>query len=520
LKLHFFGAAGHVAGSCFMLETGKRKILIDCGMFQGSKALRERNYGEFPFNPSEIDFLILTHAHIDHSGLIPKLVKKGFEGRIYCSTATKELCSLLLPDSGYIQVMEVERKNRKLKRAGQPLLTPIYTPDDAEMAMAQFSAVRRKEIVTIDSEIKFRLNEAGHILGATIVELWVGDIKIVFTGDLGNKDQPIIKDPDYIEEADYLVIESTYGSRNHTFIGDNEKKLTEIIKETFARGGNLIIPSFAVARTQDLLYHLHNIKNSNEFKELNIYVDSPLAINATKVFCERKEYYDQETKDLEEACESSALVFEGVKFTPSVEESMALNTIEKEAIIISASGMAEAGRIKHHLKHNLWREESTILFVGYQAQGTLGRRIVDGEKIVRIHGEEIMVKANIISLDGFSSHADQKGLLEWVGNIKKPPKQVFVVHGEKESSQELAKAISEKFNIKTTVPSIGEVFELKDSDSIQLVSPPDSSEEHIRILYGQIIKCLDTKVNVGLAKKNNEELLEKLARIMDYVQKI
>jgi len=489
-------------------------------MFQGNKTLKDRNYNDFPFAPNEIDFVLLTHAHIDHSGLIPKLVKSGFKGKIYCSDATKDLCSLVLPDSGFIQVMEVERKNRKLSRAGEPLLTPIYTPDDAYFAMTQFQGVPLKKLITINDNIQFRLNESGHILGASIIELWVDNKKIVFTGDLGNKNQPVINDPDYIKDADYLVIESTYGNRNHTDLYNKEERLIEIIKDTFERGGNLIIPAFAVARTQDLIYYLHRIKNSNVFDDLKIYVDSPLAVSSTEVFCKRKEYYDEETNSLMQYGDGCPFVFDGITFTQSVKESMELNQIDSGAIIISASGMAEAGRIKHHLKHNLWREESTILFVGYQAAGTLGRRIVDGEKIVRVHGENIAVKAKIVSMDGFSAHADKNGLLDWLEHFESFPKEVFVVHGEEESSLEFAKIIKEKFNAKVAIPKLNEVYEISDTRLEKVTEAIEMTDEQVRILYGEIIKMLDIKVTAGLRRKEYQRLIDKLSMVADYIRKI
>lgn len=520
MKLHFFGAAQCVTGSCYMIETDYHKFLIDCGMFQGSKVLKERNYNEFPFAPNDIDFVILTHAHIDHSGLIPKLVKHGFKGKVYCSHATRDLCSLMLPDSGFIQEMEVERKNRKLKRAGEPLLTPIYTSDDATFAMNNFMGVKLKEIITVNNSVRFRLNEAGHILGASIVELWVDNEKIVFTGDIGNKNQPVVKDPDYIKEADYLVMESTYGNRNHMDMDDKEERLLQIIKETFEKGGNLIIPAFAVARTQDLLYYLHTIKSKNLFNDFDIYVDSPLAVNATKVFCERREFYDDETAALAEGNGGCPFVFDGITFTQSVQESMALNNKKSGAIIISASGMADAGRIKHHLKHNLWREECTVLFVGYQAVGTLGRRIKDGEEVVRIHGEEVAVKANVVFLDGFSAHADQKGLLDWLGGFEKFPKQVFVAHGEEEASNELASIINNMFKTEAIVPKLNETYEIVGEKSEQVVSGESISDVQVRVLYGEVIKRLDEKVAVGMSRQEYQRLLDKLSRVMDYVNKI
>lgn len=520
MKIHFYGAASCVTGSCYVIDTEKRKFMIDCGMFQGNKAMKDRNYTEFPFNPAEIDFMILTHAHVDHSGLIPKLVKKGFKGTIFCTTATKDLCTIVLPDSGYIQEMEVERKNRKLSRAGEPLLEPIYTSNDAFDSLNLFHGVPMKDIITIDDEISFKFNEAGHILGSSIIELWVGGEKIVFSGDLGNKNQPIIKDPDYISEADYLVIESTYGDRKHSDQYNKEEKLIEIIKDTFARGGNLIIPAFAVERTQDLLYYLHNIKNSGIFDNLPIYVDSPLAIKATNIFCNRQEYYDAETAELAKFNNECPFIYDDITFTQTAEESKNINTIKTGSIIISASGMAEAGRIKHHLKHNLWRAESTVLFVGYQAIGTLGRRIKDGEKTVRIHGEEVAVNAKILYLDGFSAHADQDGLIDWIDHFETFPHHVFIVHGEEESSGEFARIVKEKYATNVTIPKLEESFELEPTEIKTLNVVSDISSNNITNLFGDIISSLTSKVSKGLERKEYARLLEKLNRLKDNVDKI
>ncbi len=520
MRIHFYGAAGCVTGSCYVIDTGKRKLMIDCGMFQGNKSMKERNYTEFPFNPTDIDFMILTHAHIDHSGLIPKLVKKGFKGAIYTTTATKDLCAIMLPDSGYIQEMEVERKNRKLSRAGETLIEPIYTSNDAYEALKQLQGVPMEDTIKIDNDISFKFNDAGHILGSASIELWVESEKIVFSGDLGNKNQPIIKDPSYISEANYLVIESTYGNRKHSDQYDKEERLVDIIKDTFARGGNLIIPAFAVERTQDLLYYLHNIKNSGVFHNLPIYVDSPLAIKATNIFCNRKEYYDTETTELAKFNNECPFIYDDITFTATAEESKNINAIKKGAIIISASGMADAGRIKHHLKHNLWRKESTVLFVGYQAMGTLGQRIKDGEKAVRIHGEEVAVNAKVLYLDGFSAHADQDGLLDWIGHFESFPQHTFVVHGEEESSEEFARIIKEKYTANVTIPKLGESFELQSTEVKTLNVVSNIEPNHVTDLLGEITTSLTAKVSKGLERKEYMRLLEKLNRLKDNVDKI
>ncbi|NLB87952.1 MAG: MBL fold metallo-hydrolase, partial [Syntrophomonadaceae bacterium] len=448
----------------------KMQFGIDCGLFQGPKEIKERNYKEFVIDPSSLDFLILTHAHIDHIGLVPKLVKHGFKGPIYCSHATEELASVLLPDSGYIQESEVERKNRKLKRAGKLLIEPIYTVEDALNSLKQFRSLNSDEIIEIAEGIEVRLRDAGHILGSNILEIWVEEkgekIKLVFTGDLGNSNQPIVKDPTIIESADYVIMESTYGNRYHKGVFRRTEQLKEIIENTMAKGGNLIIPSFAVERTQDLLYDLNNLYDNGELDEnIDIYIDSPLAIAATEIFERNIEYYDHDSRQLIEQGKHP-LHLPNLKFSRTQEDSMKLNEVQSGAIIISASGMCDAGRIKHHLKHNLWRPECTVLFVGYQAIGTLGRRIVDGEKLVRIHGEQVAVKADIESIEAYSAHADKAGLISWLKNFVLPPKAVFLVHGEVESQISLAEYIRSELGIQVFIPDWLEEFELKPSEKV------------------------------------------------------
>lgn len=466
MKITFFGAAETVTGSCYMIDTGTSKFLVDCGLFQGSKTIKERNYGDFPFNPAEIDFLILTHAHIDHAGLVPKLYKHGFAGPVFTTTATAELCTAVLPDSGYIQEMEVERKNRKNRRSGSPLLEPIYTAQDAQDCLKHFQGVHYDEFWEVYPNITVRFRDAGHILGSSIVEIWIDcpdgrTCKIVFSGDLGAQDRPLANDPSIIDHAHYLIVESTYGDRLHKAPGNRREALAQVIQDTFRRGGNVIIPAFAIERTQDLLYNLHLLIQEGKIAGENIYIDSPLAIRATEIFCRHQHLLDEDYKELRKSSQSSCpLLLPGLQFSRTPEESMALNKINGGAIIISASGMADAGRIKHHLKHNLWKPESTVVFIGYQAAGTLGRRLIEGEKRVRIHGEEIQVRAQIVNLEGFSAHADQAEILDWVSHFKNPPKKIFVTHGEPKSSLALAQRLQEQLNIDAVVPKYLEEHEL------------------------------------------------------------
>jgi len=471
MKIKFLGAARTVTGSFFVVETDSVRFAVDCGLFQGSKEIKERNYKEFLIPPNSLDFVLLTHAHIDHTGLIPKLCKQGFKGPIYCSHATQQLASVLLPDSAHIQESEVERKNRKLIRAGKLLLNPIYTVQDALDSLSQFRSLNMDEIIDLMPGIQIRLRDAGHILGSCVVELWIteGDkqTKLVFSGDLGRGDQPIIKDPAVIESADYLVMESTYGNRFHKNPGNRLEQLEEVINYTMQKGGNLVIPAFAVERTQDLLYDLSELYHTRRLNpDIQVYIDSPLAIAATKIFEEHPEYFDDDTRQLI-VNGKHPLKLPTLKFSHSQEESMRLNQVVGRTIIISASGMCDAGRIKHHLKHNLWRPESTILFVGYQAAGTLGRRIVDGEKLVNIHGEPVVVKADIKSIEAYSAHADRAGLMNWLKRFVAPPKGIFLVHGEESGQDALADLIKTELKLPVFIPGWMDEYELKATERVQ-----------------------------------------------------
>ena len=473
MRIQFLGAAETTSGACYLIQSGENRLLVDCGMFHGPEELKQRNYGDFPFNPAEIDAVVLTHAHIDHSGLLPKLVKHGFTGPIYATTVTCDLCSIMLADSGYIQESEVERKNRKRSRRGQELLTPIYTVDDAYEAMKQFRRMVYDEEVPILPSLRIRFRDSGHILGAAIVELWVteGDqtTKLVFSGDLGNLDQPIVQDPTFITEADLLIIESTYGTRAHENREDRLERLAEVVNSTVKRGGNLLIPAFALGRTQDLLYSLRVLQDEGKIPVQNIYIDSPLATKATEVFQRHARIFDYETRAM---LEDGRSPFEAphVHYTETVQESMRLNSVSGGLVIISASGMADAGRIKHHLKHNLWRPQATVLLVGYQAEGTLGRRLQDGAKEVRIHGETVKVAAQIETITGFSAHADQGALLNWLRRFRYIGK-VFVTHGEKESCHGFAEVIRHELKVPVVVPKLDESF---DFEGANVVSTWDS----------------------------------------------
>jgi metallo-beta-lactamase family protein len=467
MNITFYGAARTVTGSCHMVEVSGKKFLIDCGMFQGRLVDQMLNYETFPFDISQVDFVILTHAHIDHSGRIPKLYKQGYTGVIYATKATMDLCSIMLADSGHIQEKEIEWVNKRRIRAGKAQTEAMYTAQDGIDSMKLFKGLDYDEEIIINENISFKLIDAGHMLGSSIVELKIQENgetkKIVFTGDLGNTDMPIIKDPSYITGTDYLVMESTYGDRLHGKMEDQSGKFIEIMLETINRGGNLIIPSFAVGRTQEILYEINKYADTKGFKEIlkkiPVYVDSPLAVHATKIFEENPEYYDDDAlKYLLKG--NNPLEFDNLHLVTTAEESKALNADPTPKVIISASGMCEVGRIKHHLKHNLYRPESTVLFVGFQAEGTLGKKIMTGEKLVKIFGEEIAVNAQIKYLDAFSGHADKEGLLGWIEKMDKKPKNIFIVHGEYSSQQALKIAIDERFKIPSVIPDFEETYSL------------------------------------------------------------
>lgn len=455
MKLEFLGATRSVTGSCFFMESNGINLLLDCGMFHGSKELQIRNFAPSPFNSKEIDIIILSHAHIDHIGLIPKVIKEGFSGKIITTQGTAELARIILLDSAHIQEKDIEWQNRKNIRAGKELIQPIYTSQEAIDCLDYFQGVNYDEFVEISDDIKIRFRDAGHILGSAIIEVWAEGKKIVYSGDLGHKSNPIIRDPEYIEEADILLIESTYGNRTHKSFSETLNELVNTVNTTFKNHGNLLIPSFALGRTQDVLYVLNQLSREGRIDPPYVYVDSPLAQQATEIFLKHPEYYDEETK---------LLISEGktpirsskLHFIDTPEESMQLNNIKSGAIIIAGSGMCEGGRIRHHLKHNIWRGECSVVFVGFQAQGTLGRRIVDGAKIVKLFGEDIAVKCGVVTLGGFSAHAGQAELVDWLEHFRKVPDKVYVIHGEEKTAEAFALLLREKLSLNALVPRMGD----------------------------------------------------------------
>lgn len=488
MKIQFCGAATGVTGSCHLITTEKHKILLDCGQFQGGKTREAMNYEPFPFDPAEIDYMILSHAHIDHCGRIPLLVKRGFKGDIYCTDATADLVDVMLKDSGYIHEKEAEWKNRKNERAGRPAVEPLYTFNDAVDSLKFIKPVLYDQLIELNDEMKFVFNDAGHILGSAITELWITEegqtSKIVFSGDLGVMDRPILRDPTIIKKADYVIMETTYGNRVHPSNSLDVTKLMDIIRDTAKRGGTTVIPSFAVGRTQELIYELNRVYDSDseyrkDFENLMVYVDSPMATTATEVFKRNAQVFDDETKAYITKGDNP-LDFKNLKFTRTSQESMWLNTDPTPKVIISASGMCDAGRIRHHLKHNLWNRKSSIIFVGYQAEGTLGRMLLDGAKEVTLFGENIRVNAQIHNLEGFSGHADKDGLLAWLSGFQKVPKHVFLVHGEEESKKAFAYTVKEKLGYDPIVVTEPSEFTLEKDEIVDTqIIENDGLEEEI-----------------------------------------
>lgn len=532
MKISFLGAAKTVTGSLFLLESQKSKIIVDCGMFQGGKTMEEVNASDFAFDPSGVSAVILTHAHIDHTGRLPKLVKDGFKGDIISTDATKDLCDIMLRDSAHIQQMEAEWTTRKNIRKGEPAAEPIYTDADVEDTMQKFKIVNYDDRYRLTEDIEINLINSGHMLGSAFVELYINEdgkeTKYIFTGDVGNYNQHILKDPQILKSCDYLVIESTYGNRYHEQIDTYRNELLEIIIATLKRKGNVVIPSFAVGRTQEILYEINYYKENNllgEFADVPVYVDSPLATQATEVF---KRHYDISDKNTKELLKSGddPLVFDGLTYSVTTDESIAINNDKTPKIIISASGMCDAGRIRHHLKYNLWQEKNSIVFVGYQAPGSLGRLLVDGEKMVKLFGEEVIVRAQIHTVDAYSGHADLNGLLNVISTMQNKPKKVVLVHGEEDSILNFSNEIKEKFSIPTIIPSYGDVADVTLDNAIfdhLNIAPLPTREKQPEIALPKpvgknrkVISAIQQMANQTLQLK--KEISSSASdRIMDYV---
>lgn len=463
MRLIFIGADHEVTGSCHVLEVCGRYILVDCGMEQGTDDFET---AELPMNIADIDYVLLTHAHIDHSGMLPLLYARGFRGDVIATTATVDLCDIMLKDSAHIQMTEAEWKNRKGQRAGKEPVVPIYDMNDAEGVLEHFVSCDYDKVMDLCEGVKVKFSDAGHLLGSASIEVWINEDgeerKIVFSGDIGNLNRPIIKDPSYINDADYVVMESTYGDRYHNADVDYVSELAGICQRTFDRGGNVVIPAFAVGRTQEMLYYFRKIKEEGLVKghSFEVYVDSPLAVEATQIFNENMaECFDQEAMELVRNG-INPLRFPGLTLSITSNDSIAINSDNKPKVIISASGMCEAGRIRHHLKHNLWRKECTVVFVGYQANGTLGRMLLEGASEVKLFGETIEVMAEIVKLEGVSGHADKAGLIKWITSFDNRLKQVFVVHGEDEVSTGFAKCLCDEYGLNAVAPYSGAEFDM------------------------------------------------------------
>lgn len=463
MRLIFIGADHEVTGSCHVLEVCGRYILVDCGMEQGTDDFET---AELPMNIADIDYVLLTHAHIDHSGMLPLLYGRGFRGDVIATPATVDLCDIMLKDSAHIQMTEAEWKNRKGQRAGKEPVVPIYDMNDAEGVLEHFVSCDYDKVMDLCEGVKVKFSDAGHLLGSASIEVWINEDgeerKIVFSGDIGNLNRPIIKDPSYINDADYVVMESTYGDRYHNADVDYVSELAGICQRTFDRGGNVVIPAFAVGRTQEMLYYFRKIKEEGLVKghSFEVYVDSPLAVEATQIFNENMaECFDQEAMELVRNG-INPLRFPGLTLSITSNDSIAINSDNKPKVIISASGMCEAGRIRHHLKHNLWRKECTVVFVGYQANGTLGRMLLEGASEVKLFGETIEVMAEIVKLEGVSGHADKAGLIKWITSFDNRLKQVFVVHGEDEVSTGFAKCLCDEYGLNAVAPYSGAEFDM------------------------------------------------------------
>lgn len=529
MKITFLGAAHEVTGSLTLLETNGYKFLVDCGMEQGRDIFENQS---LPVSPSDIDFVLLTHAHIDHSGNLPLLAKSGFKGSVYATEATCSLCDIMLRDSTHIQLFEAEWQNRKAKRSGAAPYEPLYTMEDTETILSNMRPCRYDEKIQVLENVEVRFTDIGHLLGSACIEIWVTENdetkKIVFSGDVGNINRPIVNDPKSVSDADCVVIESTYGNREHKETPDNIKTLAEIIERTFKRGGNVVIPSFAVGRTQEILYYIREIKAQglvSGFDGFHVYVDSPLAEEATKIYIQCN--IDSVDADAAQLVRQgiNPFWFDGLSCSVSSEESKAINEDESPKVIISASGMCEAGRIKHHLKHNLWRPESTILFVGYQAEGTLGRSIANGAKKVKLFSEEVEVKAEVCILAGVSGHADRSGLLNWLSKFEKKPSQIIVNHGDDDSATSFANTLNE-LGYNAVAPYSGSEYNLFENKFELLTDGVPSADslkksQRANALFDELVYYAQEVLEFVKACKGrpNRDIISMTDKLKDFLKK-
>lgn len=526
MKITFLGAAHEVTGSCTLIETMNKYVLIDCGMEQGPDIFENQ---ELPVNPAEIECIFLTHAHIDHSGNLPLLYKRGFRGKIYSTPETFNLCSIMLPDSAHIQEYEAKWRNRRAKRSGKDGYEPIYDMKDAEGVLTLFYPCEYEEITEVLENVSIKFHDIGHLLGSACIEIWITENtttkKIVFSGDVGNINQPLIKDPaPFAGETDYLVLESTYGDRLHNPPADYSKALAKVIQETLDRGGNVIIPSFAVGRTQEMLYFIRKIKNDNMVTghgNFRVYVDSPLANEATSIFlqCNHNCLDDEALALVKQGI--NPIMFDGLNISVTSDESIAINNDKSPKVIISSSGMCEAGRIRHHLKHNLWRKESTVIFVGFQAEGTLGRILCEGAEKVRLFGEDIIVKAQICTLPGTSGHADRNGLISWLGSIQPKPSAVFVNHGEETVCDSFTKRLRE-LGYTAFAPYSGTQFDLLTGEPIKLTAGIKIEKKHpTRRAAAVYARLLDAASRLSAVAKQCEGMPNKdIAKFADQINSL
>ena len=509
MKIKFLGAAKTVTGSCYMLETGGVRFGVDCGLHQGNREIEARNMDVSVYQPRKVDFFLVTHAHMDHSGLLPRMVKNGFAGKVYVTPPTKDLLWIMLQDSAHIQEMEAEQQNRRNARRGGKPAEPLYTQADATAVMPLMRTVEYNQPFEPAPGVKVIYRDAGHILGSAFIEIWITENgtsnKLVFSGDLGKPDQLLIKDPTFAEEANYLFLESTYGDRDHKDVGSSFDEMAEAISYSYAHGEKVIIPAFAVERTQEVLYSLHMLAKAGRLpKDMPVYVDSPLAIRATEVFRQHPELMEPEVRALMDAGEDP-FKLPNLKFTLTADESRAINTSDGPAVVISASGMCNAGRVKHHLRHNLWRKGASVVFVGYQGQGTPGRKIVDGAKSIKILGEDVQVAAKVWTIGGFSAHAGQSQILDWVANFRNNGMEVFLIHGENGAINTLSGLIKERFGFTVHTPEYLEECTLKAGAATAMVQHTERAMP--RVDWSFILS--DTETKFGLLKQRLDKVSER-----------